>query len=64
MMDWIYPQTPVFINEFHYGNAGTDMDEGVEVAGIRDTSLHAESGVICLLDTITPRLIGALSNPD
>jgi hypothetical protein len=29
----IYPQTLVFVNEFHYDNAGTDANEGVKVAG-------------------------------
>ena len=38
-MDWIYPQTPVFINEFHYDNAGADVNEGVEVAGPAGTDL-------------------------
>ena len=31
-MGRIYPQTPVFINELHYDNAGADVNEGVEVA--------------------------------
>lgn len=36
---WIYSQTTVFINEFHYDNASTDVDEGVEVAGPAGTDL-------------------------
>jgi hypothetical protein len=32
-------QTPVFINEIHYDNAGTDAGEGVEVAGPAGTVL-------------------------
>ncbi|MCK5464991.1 MAG: lamin tail domain-containing protein, partial [Bacteroidales bacterium] len=39
IMNWIYPQTPVFINEFHYDNAGADVNEGVEVAGPAGTDL-------------------------
>ena len=38
-MGWIYPQTPVFINEIHYDNAGADLNEGVEVAGPAGTGL-------------------------
>ena len=38
-MGRIYPQTPVFINEFHYDNAGADVNEGVEVAGPTGTDL-------------------------
>ena len=30
---------PVFINEFHYDNAGTDSGEGLEIAAIAGTSL-------------------------
>jgi len=30
---------PVFINEFHYDNNGTDINEGVEIAGLAGTSL-------------------------
>ena len=30
---------PVFINEFHYDNAGTDSGEGLEVAAIAGTNL-------------------------
>ncbi|QCR21428.1 T9SS type A sorting domain-containing protein [Pontibacter sp. SGAir0037] len=37
------PETPgkviVFINEIHYDNAGTDVNEGVEVAGLAGTNL-------------------------
>jgi len=44
IMDWIYPQTPVFINEFHYDNAGADVNEGVEVAGPgKDYTLHIDT---------------------
>lgn len=35
--------TPVFINEFHYDNAGTDTGEFVEVAGPAGTDLSAYS---------------------
>ncbi len=31
--------TPVFINELHYDNAGTDQNEGIEIAGPVGTSL-------------------------
>jgi hypothetical protein len=39
LMDWIYPQAHVFINEFHYDNAGADVNEGVAVAGPAGTDL-------------------------
>ncbi len=29
----VFGQTSVFINELHYDNTGTDVDEGVEIAG-------------------------------
>ena len=32
--------TPVFINELHYDNAGSDINEGVEIAGPAGTSLE------------------------
>ena len=35
----ICPQTIVFINEFHYDNAGTDAGEFIEVAGTAGTNL-------------------------
>ncbi|MEH6358391.1 MAG: hypothetical protein V7745_05345 [Pseudomonadales bacterium] len=31
---------PVFINELHYDNAGADIDEGVELAGLAGTNLQ------------------------
>ena len=31
--------TPVFINEIHYDNAGSDIAEGVEIAGLAGTDL-------------------------
>jgi len=31
--------TPVFINEIHYDNAGSDVNEGVEIAGPANTDL-------------------------
>ena len=31
--------TPVFINEIHYDNAGSDLNEGVEIAGPANTDL-------------------------
>jgi uncharacterized repeat protein (TIGR01451 family) len=34
-----YTQTPVFINEIHYDNAGTDSGEAIEVAGPAGTNL-------------------------
>lgn len=34
------PPTPApWINEFHYDNAGSDVDEGVEIAGVAGTDL-------------------------
>nr|WP_315207959.1 endonuclease [uncultured Flavobacterium sp.] len=33
------PAGAVFINEIHYDNAGTDIEEGVEVAGLAGTDL-------------------------
>ncbi|MFC2036402.1 hypothetical protein ACFLYD_00315 [Chloroflexota bacterium] len=50
--------TPVFINEFHYDNEGTDTGEFVEVAGPSGTSLSGWSLVLyngnggALYDTI------------
>ena len=35
----IHSQTPVFVNEIHYDNAGTDANEGMEVAGPAGTSM-------------------------
>ena len=34
-----FAQTTVFINELHYDNAGSDVDEGIEVAGPAGTDL-------------------------
>jgi Ca2+-binding RTX toxin-like protein len=34
------PATPVFVNEIHYDNAGSDADEGIEVAGRAGTVLQ------------------------
>ena len=31
--------TSIFINELHYDNAGSDIDEGIEIAGIAGTDL-------------------------
>ena len=36
-------QTPVFINELHYDNSGTDVDEAIEVAGPVGTDLTPAS---------------------
>ncbi|NRT15660.1 endonuclease I/chitodextrinase [Flavobacterium sp. 28A] len=33
------PAGAVFINEIHYDNAGTDIDEGVEIAGLAGTDI-------------------------
>jgi len=35
----LFAQTPVFINEIHYDNEGTEANEGVEVAGPAGTDL-------------------------
>lgn len=35
--------TPVFINEFHYDNAGADSGEGIEIAGPAGTDLDGWS---------------------
>ena len=34
-----FGQTKVFINEIHYDNAGTDANEGIEIAGPSGTNL-------------------------
>jgi hypothetical protein len=39
MVDLTYPQTPLFINEIHYDNAGGDANEGVELAGPAGTDV-------------------------
>jgi|GEM_PF-2561860 len=31
---------PIFINEFHYDNAGADVGEAVELAGLVGTNLQ------------------------
>jgi hypothetical protein len=33
----------VFINEIHYDNAGTDVNEGVEIAELLELTLHWEN---------------------
>jgi len=38
-ISWHSIAAPVFINEFHYDNSGSDIDEGVEIAGLAGTSL-------------------------
>ena len=38
--------TPVFINEIHYDNAGTDMGEAIEVAGPAGEGLSGWSIVL------------------
>ncbi len=40
------PEAPVFINEIHYDNAGTDAAEAVEIAGPAGTSLTGWSIVL------------------
>jgi len=39
-------QTPVFVNELHYDNSGTDVGEAIEVAGPAGTSLAGWSVVL------------------
>ena len=39
-------QTPIFINEIHYDNTGTDADEGIEIAGPAGTDLAGWSIVL------------------
>ncbi len=39
-------QTPVFINEIHYDNTGTDADEAIEIAGPAGTDLTGWSLVL------------------
>lgn len=38
-LSWHSVAAAVFINEFHYDNNGSDIDEGVEIAGLAGTSL-------------------------
>ncbi|MCF7980565.1 MAG: lamin tail domain-containing protein, partial [Pseudomonadales bacterium] len=38
--------TPVFINEIHYDNTGSDVNEGVEIAGPANTDLTGWSLVL------------------
>lgn len=33
------PMTNVFINEIHYDNSGADINEFIEIAGVKDTNL-------------------------
>lgn len=42
----LHAATPVFINEIHYDNAGTDSGEAIEVAGPAGTDLSAYSLVL------------------
>jgi hypothetical protein len=35
----VHAQTPVFVNEIHYDNTGTDVGEGIEIAGPAGTNL-------------------------
>ena len=39
LQDVVTPTASVFINEIHYDNAGTDVDEAVEIAGPAGTDL-------------------------
>ncbi len=41
-----YAQTPVFINEIHYDNSGTDDGEAIEIAGPSATDLSGWSIVL------------------
>jgi uncharacterized protein len=41
-----WAQTPVFINEIHYDNTGTDTGEAVEIAGPADTDLSGWNVVL------------------
>jgi predicted extracellular nuclease/cytoskeletal protein CcmA (bactofilin family) len=42
----VFSQTPVFINEIHYDNTGTDADEAIEIAGPAGTDLTGWSIVL------------------
>jgi predicted extracellular nuclease len=44
--DFANPSTTIFINEIHYDNAGTDVNEGVEIAGPAGTNLSGWSIVL------------------
>jgi predicted extracellular nuclease len=50
MMPWsatpAHAQTPVFINEIHYDNTGTDAGEAIEIAGPNGTDLTGWSLVL------------------
>ena len=37
---------PVWINEFHYDNAGTDANEFIEIAGVAGTDLNGYTLVL------------------
>jgi hypothetical protein len=43
------PTSVVFINEIHYDNAGTDVGEGVEIAGTAGMDLTGWS-IICITE--------------
>lgn len=42
----LFAQTPIFINEIHYDNDGTDTGEGIEIAGPAGTDLTGWSLVL------------------
>ncbi len=54
------PACRVWINEFHYDNAGTDSNEGIELAGVAGTDLSAfrlvryngSGGTVCGTDLL------------
>ena len=43
---FLLSQTPIFINEIHYDNDGTDTGEGIEIAGPAGTNLTGWSLVL------------------
>ncbi len=43
---FLFSQTPIFINEIHYDNDGTDIGEGIEIAGPAGTNLTGWSLVL------------------
>jgi len=46
----------VYINEFHYDNAGTDVGEFLEVAGPAGTDLSGYT-VLCIMETVEQLMI-------
>jgi hypothetical protein len=46
LISFCFGQTKVFINEIHYDNAGTDSNEGVEIAGPSGTDLSTYALVL------------------